>query len=266
MIRINEELCVGCSMCIKDCVRGCLAIKEPEHKVEMIHDNCLLCGHCEAVCMREAITVEEDDYEAFEDFCLEEAYIDPDELAMFMANRRSVRNFQQRPVEQEKIDKIIEAGRFSPTGCNYQTIGYIVMKDQLKDIAKKAALALEGEILEKMSQKINRTTLEKINTVAKEGGDRLFFGAPVVIALTDVSTNGIDVALAASRMELMANALGLGVCFNGIYPHLVADVPEVRAMSGLEEGRYLPISMMIGYPLMSYMRPAKRKRAMVKKL
>ena len=34
-------------------------------------------------------------------------------------NRYSERYFDPRPVEQEKIDKILEAGRTSPTACNY---------------------------------------------------------------------------------------------------------------------------------------------------
>ena len=36
-------------------------------------------------------------------------------------NRYSERYFDSRPVEQEKLDKILEAGRNVPTACNYQT-------------------------------------------------------------------------------------------------------------------------------------------------
>ena len=35
-------------------------------------------------------------------------------------NRYSERYFDQRPIEQEKLDKILEAGRVVPTACNYQ--------------------------------------------------------------------------------------------------------------------------------------------------
>ena len=35
-------------------------------------------------------------------------------------NRYSERYFDTKPVEQEKIDKILEAGRTAPTACNYQ--------------------------------------------------------------------------------------------------------------------------------------------------
>ena len=34
--------------------------------------------------------------------------------------RYSERFFDSRPIEQEKLDKILEAGRVVPTACNYQ--------------------------------------------------------------------------------------------------------------------------------------------------
>ncbi len=261
MIHIDSELCVGCGLCVMDCVTGYLSIKEPEHKAAATGQRCMACGHCEAICPRQAIEVRGGSYEAFENFELENAYADPEELAAFMANRRSVRNFRNEPIEQKKIDMIINAGRFSPTGCNNQTIGYIIMKDRLDDIRKRAALAVEGELLEEMSRSINRATLERIHDAAAAGGDRLFFGAPLVIALTDVKDNGVDAGIAASRMELMANALGLGVCFNGIFPILANNVPAIRELCGLPSNRKMPVSLVVGYPAVGYMRPAKRKRA-----
>jgi nitroreductase len=45
--------------------------------------------------------------------------------------RYSERYFDARPVEQEKIDKIIEAGRTSPTACNYQPQRiYVIQSDE----------------------------------------------------------------------------------------------------------------------------------------
>ena len=34
-------------------------------------------------------------------------------------NRYSERYFSSRPVEDEKLAQILEAGRIAPTGCNY---------------------------------------------------------------------------------------------------------------------------------------------------
>ncbi len=43
-------------------------------------------------------------------------------------NRYSERFFDPRPVEQEKLDKILEAGRIVPTACNYQPQRFYVLR------------------------------------------------------------------------------------------------------------------------------------------
>lgn len=42
-------------------------------------------------------------------------------------NRYSERFFDSRPVEQEKLDRILEAGRIVPTACNYQPQRFYVL-------------------------------------------------------------------------------------------------------------------------------------------
>ena len=48
--------------------------------------------------------------------------------------RYSVRKFDDRPVEKEKLDKILEAGRLAPTGCNYQPQRILVVQGE--DLAR----------------------------------------------------------------------------------------------------------------------------------
>ncbi|MBP3204927.1 MAG: nitroreductase family protein [Lachnospiraceae bacterium] len=43
-------------------------------------------------------------------------------------NRYSERFFDPRPIEQEKLDKILEAGRVVPTACNYQPQRFYVLR------------------------------------------------------------------------------------------------------------------------------------------
>ena len=45
-------------------------------------------------------------------------------------NRYSERFFDSRPVEQEKLDRILEAGRIVPTACNYQPQKFYVLKSK----------------------------------------------------------------------------------------------------------------------------------------
>ncbi len=44
--------------------------------------------------------------------------------------RYSERFFDSRPVEQEKLDKILEAGRIVPTACNYQPQKFYLIRSE----------------------------------------------------------------------------------------------------------------------------------------
>lgn len=45
-------------------------------------------------------------------------------------NRYSERYFDQRPIEQEKLDRILEAGRVVPTACNYQPQRFYLIRSE----------------------------------------------------------------------------------------------------------------------------------------
>ena len=44
--------------------------------------------------------------------------------------RHSTRKFSDKPVEKEKLEQVIEAGRFAPSGGNNQTTHFIVIQDK----------------------------------------------------------------------------------------------------------------------------------------
>lgn len=44
--------------------------------------------------------------------------------------RYSVRKFSDKPIEKEKLDAILEAGRIAPTGHNYQPYRVYVLQSQ----------------------------------------------------------------------------------------------------------------------------------------
>lgn len=52
-------------------------------------------------------------------------------------NRRSIRKFTDRPIEKEKIDKILRAGMQAPSAANQQPWEFIVVEDKesLKELA-----------------------------------------------------------------------------------------------------------------------------------
>jgi len=51
---INEDLCVGCGVCVDDCPVGAITLKENQ-KAVINDDACIRCGQCHEVCPQEAV-------------------------------------------------------------------------------------------------------------------------------------------------------------------------------------------------------------------
>jgi len=131
--------------------------------------------------------------------------------------RRSIRNYQDREVEEDKLSKILEAARQAPSASNRQEWRFVVVRDK----AAKAKLCQAAK---------NQAFVNE---------------APVVIvccARTDnhIMTCGqacyvIDLAIAIDHMSLAAVELGLGSCWIGAFYEeevkKILDIPqEIRVV------------------------------------
>lgn len=129
------------------------------------------------------------------------------EVREAIAYRRSIRNYLDKPVEEEKIERVLEAGRLAPSAANKQEWHFVIVRDK--------------ELREKLM---------------KAAGDQKFVAeAPVVIAACALDSShvmkcgqpsySIDVAIALSFMNLRATELGLGCCWIGHFEE--GEVKEI---------------------------------------
>jgi len=51
---VNEDLCVGCGVCVDDCPAGAITLKENQ-KAGINEDECIRCGRCHEVCPEQAV-------------------------------------------------------------------------------------------------------------------------------------------------------------------------------------------------------------------
>lgn len=145
--------------------------------------------------------------------------------------RRACRKFSSKPVEQEKIKEVVEAGLLAPTGRNLQTPVVIAISD-----------------------KKTRDELMKINRkiMGIEGIDP-FYGAPTVL-LVIANKQGISIhdgAACIENMLLEATNQGLGSCWIHRAKEEI-ELPEVRKLlsfTGLDFDNYVGVGhVIIGYP------------------
>ena len=139
--------------------------------------------------------------------------------------RYSVRKFKDKPVEQEKLDVILEAARMAPSANNVQPWKFVVIRDEEK-----------------------RTRLTKVCK-----GREFVSQAPITIAIcannTDyIMTCGqsaytIDAAIAGEHIVLQATEMGLGTCWIGAFYH-----DEMANLINLPKNYKIVALLPIGYP------------------
>jgi nitroreductase len=157
------------------------------------------------------------------------------ELYEAIQKRYSVRAYQDKPVEQGKLDRILEAARLAPSGGNRQPWKFVVVRDA--------------------------QTRQKLASACNDQG--FVATAPVVIGGVGVQpdrTMGcqvpgdpVDVAIAMEHIALAAAAEGLGTCWIGAFHQ-----DQVRELLGVPKKAKVIEVMTLGHPA-DQPRPKKRK-------
>ena len=139
--------------------------------------------------------------------------------------RKSVRSYLDRPVEEDKLRRVLEAARLAPSASNRQEWRFVVVRDSAKRRELGAAADGQGFVGE----------------------------APVVVACcadTDhhvmpcgIECYAVDVAIAIDHLTLAATAEGLGTCWIGAF-----DQKAVRKILGIPKEIVVVELLPLGYP------------------
>ncbi len=160
--------------------------------------------------------------------------------------RRSIRRFLDKEIEQEKLDAILEAGRWAPSWGNLQCCELVVVQD--------------AELKKSLSDLLS----------PKNPGTPATARAPIVIAVCGRPDKSgyykgkqvtryehwflYDLGLVSQNISLMAHELGLGSVIIGSFDHEKAE-KLLRVPDGCELVSLIPV----GYPDMAP-KPPKRKK------
>jgi len=249
-VSVDRSLCVKCGACQKDCVFRAIVLTE--HGAEVTGQECAKCGHCVAVCPANAVSMS--GYDDVPEEIESGFQLDPEALLKKIKFRRSMRYFTDEAVAREDIDKILDAGRFTPTAKNMQGVSYVVIRDNIDEYERIAVSKLRRikPLADPFIGRYRNFTIE----------DNFFFkGAPVAIVIR--ANDILDGALAASLMELMAQSLGLGVLYSGFFTRVAMMTGKLKKKLALSRQDKIVTTLVIGHPAVTYKRTVQRENARV---
>ncbi len=258
MVVIEKELCIGCGACVSDCVGR--VIKIEEGKAEVVRP-CIECGHCVAICPEKAVSIPEFDMEEVEDYVPETFTVAPENFLHAVKFRRSIRNFKPEPLTKEKLEGILNAGRYTATARNAQETAFVLVQDQLEEFkelvweeipAVVEAFKEEFPVYAKLFGGLYRRWRED------HSRDGLFYNTTSFVLIA--AENPWDAGMAAANMENMAVAEGAGMLYSGYLQRIISASPRVQEWLGIGE-KPVRCCMLLGYPAVSYERTAPRKKA-----
>jgi nitroreductase/NAD-dependent dihydropyrimidine dehydrogenase PreA subunit len=287
MIDINGETCQGCGTCAAICPRYIPEMKEEgERKVARIQrereELCLTCGQCVSVCRSDSIRVQGFDPEGFSP--VKPVDLNGDQLMSLIRHRRSVRRYKNRPVPREVLDQIVEAASLAPTGNGRQSVGLIIIDDpeKLKELSRrafdfyeKADGMLKNPIARFfMKRKAGERMFGTLRDFVMPGmrwyirwyregrSDEIRRDCPALMLFnSSIKEPRADenCLLAATFAMLMAEALGVGNCYNGLLGPAINRVDSNREFVGLGPGREVFASLGLGYGKYKYRKSIPRK-------
>ena len=145
-----------------------------------------------------------------------------------ITSRRNLRDYDQRPIDDADLNKILEAGRRAPSSRNSQPWDFVVVtdRDQLQELAK----------------------------VWRGAGHVARSAATVALIVPADERDRAQYDLGQATMAMMIAAAGLGI---GSGHGSVADQDQARRVLGLPDDRYAAYLIAFGYPADRPLRPIK---------
>lgn len=281
-LQIDVDKCNNCGLCDRACMLTKFCGYE---KIEYATEKeCILCGHCVAVCPKNAIK-----HPKIEESIAIGEIPDTEQVTNLIKSIRSTREYRSDKLKPEHWRVISEVPRFSQTALNNQDIVIVSIEseDKLKEITNISMkmfsfmkviydFPLSRWFLKLIMHLQNMTNMEHEvyshehrKKAYEKGNDPILYGAPALILLVgprEVLTARDNANIAAQNIMMLAASLGLGSCYMGCITvgcNVLKYRPLIKALN-LPKGTTVHQAMVIGYPTFKLKNMPDRKKREIK--
>lgn len=286
-ITFSYEKCNSCGLCVKICKDFSLKM-ENDRPVLSDHAlfGCVACGHCMAICPTGAIEISGREMTSEDRIDLSEmknksSY---DQLKNLMAGRRSIRDFKDKEVGEDLIEKIIEAAVSAPMGIPPSDVHLVVIKGKDKvrefsfdviDYFSKVGWIfspwmmwmwrLMGKEAYQVMKSFGNPLVKFMVETRKKNENYLLYDAPLALYFSSSPyADPADPYISASYAMLAAESLGLGSCMIGsVQPMIQYGAKKLKQKWNLPAKSPSGIIVIFGYPKYHFKSGIKRSFAKV---
>ena len=283
-IVVDGEKCTGCGNCVQACPCACLEVLQK--KARMIEGVvCMSCSACVAHCEEDAISMQ--GFYNVESGLFKTMLYHPEDghpnppvvegiegltpVEEVIYKRRSNRIFSKKPVADELVRRVIEAGRFAPSHGNNEPWSFIVINDR-EEMDKIAGMidplyrvlawfyfsGRTNPVIRKLLSLSSFVVPPLMDQRAITGGRAIlkpkdvFLGAPCLVFIMGdkrgINNMYVDCGICGQNMILAAHSLGLVTCYMSFAAVGAKMLPWVGRYLGIK-WPYKPVTALVmGYP------------------
>jgi nitroreductase/NAD-dependent dihydropyrimidine dehydrogenase PreA subunit len=250
---VDRNRCSKDGLCVDVCGLGLLEFGEDGFPRSRKPASCIACGHCMAVCSRDALELESAKRNAL--VAIDPTLVpQPEQVEQLLRARRSVRSYRDTPVPAERIERIIGTANMAPSGMNQRPIRWTVVS------GREQLLAVSQHVIDWMQLCIEHQPemaahLQLESIVRNWPKHDPLRGAPHLVVAHGPKANPMTPGsgpIAMTYFELAAEAHGVGTCWAGYLMMAGQGYQPLLDALGIPEQDVLVASMMFGFPKLRF--------------
>lgn len=175
----------------------------------------------------------------------------PNEVMNTILHRRAIRRFEEKQIEEDTLQQILQAGLYAPSAGGKQGVVFVVCQNQEVNI--RLGKIKRANSNPHMATDTSYVSKEQPSIADDPNLKNAFYDAPTVITMfapKNFLFAAEDCAIAAENMMLAADSLGVGTCYIGQGWTAFADPygQEILRQWNIRTDYYAVMQLLLGYP------------------